>query len=103
MSNFKFITAGDSTSDVMSNIISFQQIAKMYCDNNQGESYSDRINFSIVANRNAALSNNYRMHVVANFRTGLSSPISGTYRNYAADYAHLCPVSCDIIKINYYD
>lgn len=97
-----FINNSDSTGDVRSNIVSFQQIAKMYCDNTSLESFWDRINFTIVANRNAAMTNNYRMHVVPNFRLGLSSTASGTYKNYAADFVQMCPTKCNIVSINYY-
>lgn len=101
-STYNFIDNLDSTGDIRSNIISFQQISKMYCDNTQGVSLTDRINFTIVANRNASLTSNYRMHVVPNFRLGLSTAVSGTYKNYAADYAQMCPVKCNIVSINYY-
>ena len=100
---FHFINTSDASGDIRSNIITYQQIAKMYCDNTQGISSSDRINFTIVANQNATLTSNYRMHVVPNFRIGLSSAVSGTYKNYAADYLEMCPIKCNIVSINFYD
>lgn len=98
----KFINASDETGDIRSNIVSFQQISRMYCDNNQEYSLYDRIKFTIVANQNESLTSNYRMHVVANFRLGLSVPATSTYKNYAADYMQLCPISCNVVSINYY-
>lgn len=97
-----FINNYDSTGDIRSNIVSFQQISKMYCDNTQGVSLTDKINFTIVANQNASYTSNYRMHVVPNFRLGLSSPVTGTYKNYGADYLEMCPVKCNIVSISLY-
>ncbi|MFA6150152.1 MAG: hypothetical protein WC716_02450 [Chitinophagaceae bacterium] len=98
----KFINASDESGDIRSNIVSFQQISRMYCDNNQEYSLSDRIKFTIVANQNESLTSNYRMHVVANFRLGMSVPATNTFKNYAADYMQMCPTHCNIVLVNYY-
>lgn len=98
-----FINTSDSSGDIRSNIISFQQVVRMYCDNTGVESMPDRIRFTIVANQNETLTSNFRMHVVPNYNLGASSPIPGSYRSYAADYTQMCPTICNIVTVNIYD
>ncbi|MBL7713444.1 MAG: hypothetical protein JNL13_13315 [Chitinophagaceae bacterium] len=97
---FSFINNTDATGDIRSNVMSMQEIVRMYCDNADYPNAADKINFSIVASQYAG--SNYRMHVVAHYRMGLSLPSSGTFKNYAADYAEMCPVNCGRFNINYY-
>jgi hypothetical protein len=95
-----FINSPDGVADVRSNIMSMQEIVRMYCDNADYPNTSDLINFSIVASQNAG--SNFRMHVVAHYRMGLSSFSPGTFKNYAADYAEMCPFNCSRFYVNYY-
>jgi len=97
---YSFINNTDASGDIRSNVMSMQEIIRMYCDNADYPNTSDLINFSIVANQNSG--SNFRTHVVAHYRMGLSVPSSGTFKSYAADYAEMCPINCGRFNINYY-
>jgi len=82
--------------DVISCIMTLQEINKVYCDFKNSISNGDSINFQLVAD--TLKSKDYKLHIVAYYGVTFEKmhiPIS--FKGYAADFSELCPTNCNTI------
>lgn len=98
----KFIDKDDdfSVGDVKYCTMPLQQIFRMYRDNSNGYNPDDAILFTIVASDYFSNSgDNYKTHIVANYKTGSIPEQSNTYKGLGADFSQMSPPNNNTVEM----